>query len=264
MESTHTPKLGEQVQTTRHFRAAERLAIAFRLARELPDIMTAEETMEDNCYHYFLTFCRWMAHNLIPLNFTIVKEKDGRFKSLEPSNPNQKRILTPITLIGYIGKHLVEVRGAFPGHPGWSNKKDTEWWTDMRVSFKEAATSFQMRHIGEDYVWGESEILPLYWTVEEGSREAPWDKRTLQHIMQLYIKTATASNGHIETASIISTSSDVTARGDEVKFQSFKDWTFDVLLPITDTPWAETKTLNLYAMPRAPDDDWYKDWYWSF
>ena len=30
---------------------------------------------------------------------------------------------------------------------------------------------------------------------------------------------------------------------------------------VTNTPWKEKKTVNMYALPRVPDKRWYFDWY---
>ena len=256
--------LGQAHQTANGYASASNLVKAFRLARELPEKITEHELETDNAYMYFVQICQWSANRLIPLKFKIVKDDKNMFVRLEPSKEGQKRILVPGTIIDYIGKHLTELRKAFPNHPDWVHGRDPEWWTGMRANFKRECDRYQYRHIGDDNVFGDSDIRPIYWINAEGNQEDPRVKWDLRKVFIELVIGALPTNTFITTLAILLTTSDAIGRGGEVKFQAYNDWSYDPFLQITNTPWIEPKTLDVYALPRIVDSlYWMFDWYWA-
>ncbi len=82
-----------------------------------------------------------------------------------------------------------------------------------------------------------------------------------KHIFLSLVKKANDTNNNLQKLAIIHALADAIGRGGEAKFQSFRDWVFDYLWMVTNTPWKEKKTVNMYALPRVPDKRWYFDWY---
>ena len=127
--------LGQSVSTLKGYRASDNLILAFRLARNLPELLTQDEISGENAKYYFMTACAWVSNRCIPLRFKVLKDERGRFDRFVPENPKQRRACVPPTLLGCIGKHLIEVRQVFPDHPDWSNNQDPPWWSPMRAKF---------------------------------------------------------------------------------------------------------------------------------
>ena len=101
------------------------------LGSYLPLIVTLEELSGDNARDCFMAFCAWVANQVIPYNFKVVLDKNGHFDGLSPSSAASVGAAVPSTLVEYIGKHLTEIRNAFPKHLDWLNNQNPSWWTDM-------------------------------------------------------------------------------------------------------------------------------------
>ena len=185
------------------YNAFDNLVYAFRLARELPLVCTLEELCDENARDYFMTFCAWVSNQVIPYNFKVVLDKNGHFDGLAPSSATSMRGAVPSTLVGYIGKHLTEIRNTFPKHPDWANNQNPSWWTDMRANFIKVASNFQQKHVGDGTIFGGTDILPMYWNLPSEASDQPWSGCDLKHVNTALVKGAGTSNAKITNLSIV-------------------------------------------------------------
>ena len=105
------------------------------------------------------------------------------------------------------------------------------------------------------YEWGVADKMPLYTDLGAEAGSHPLKHCTLKHVVTSLVRKSTSKNSNLEMAAVLTY--DAVARGGEVKFQSFSQWRFDYLANITDTKWHEPKTVDVYAMPRIPDERWW-------
>lgn len=119
---------------------------------------------------------------------------------------------------------------------------------------------------GGDAVLGGNETRPLYRNIgfENSQRDDPMSSCDLKFVMKKLFRDAKPGNNNLELALLILMTYDSVARGGEAKFQDLTDWAYDNLLHVTDTMWAESKTLKSYSMARIPDEDPLFDWYFLF
>jgi hypothetical protein len=164
------------------------------------------------------------------------------------------RCLTASVLTGYVGKYLKYLRDLYPNHPDWKGMRD--WWTRMRESIETNATNNQIKWQGS-YEFGAADVRPLY--LDLGAKEGEHNLKfcDLKHIVIALVERATPHNKNIEMAAKIVMTYDSVARGGEVKFQKYTDWSFDYMTFVLDTKWSETKTCDKYAMPRLADERWW-------
>jgi hypothetical protein len=137
------------------------------------------------------------------------------------------------------------------------------------AAFPEGSKSFEFLYDG-DGVFGTSEIKPLYQEIPplpkipgltEGIEDEPLRSLDQKHIFLSLVKKANDTNNNLQKLATIHAFADAIGKGGEAKFQSFRDWVFDYLWMVTNTPWKEKKTVNMYALPRVPDKRRYFDWY---
>lgn len=179
-------------------------------------------------------------------------------ENLQPTTETN-RCLTASVLTGYVGKYLKYLRDLYPNHPDWKGMRDDEfpqWWTRMRESIETNATNNQIKWQGS-YEFGAADVRPLY--LDLGAKEGEHNLKfcDLKHIVIALVERATPHNKNIEMAAKIVMTYDSVARGGEVKFQKYTDWSFDYMTFVLDTKWSETKTCDKYAMPRLADERWW-------
>jgi len=177
---------------------------------------------------------------------------------LQPTSESN-RCLTATVLTGYIGKYLKYLRKIDPDHPDWIGKKENEypsWWTEIRPKIIDRAQNNQIKWQGK-LSFGVPGIRALYLDLDAHDGDHPLKYCDLKHVIMALVKEAKPSNKNIEMAAKIMMTYDSVARGGEVKFQKFSDWSFDYMTYVLDTKWSETKTCDKYAMPRVPDKRWW-------
>ena len=141
-----------------------------------------------------------------------------------------------------------------------------EFWKNLKPGFRKEIQLFHLLYRG-DGVIGLEDIRPLYdyLGLDDENGKYPHRICDLKHIYVHLIKTANegGNKDNCQRLAIIHSIAEAIGRGGEVKFQTFRDWFFDYLWNVTNTPWKEKKTIQGYAMARVADEMWYKDWYCS-
>lgn len=252
--------LGEMPSTFRGDLSAYNLWIAYRTSRGVPVATSKQELSGDNAEDLILDLCRFASTRAIPINFDENLER--------PANSKSNRFVVPTTLAKYVGKIIKYFREVDPDHPDWKdlppNKQDAvpEWWSTLRPVFIKEVQTYQFLFQG-DAVFGLEDIRPLYADLGLSDEGGKYPTRICdqKHVFVHLVKTATATNNHLQKAAIIHAIAEAIGRGGEAKFQTFRDWLFDYLWNVTNTPWKEKKTVKSRAMPRVADERWYADWY---
>ena len=221
--------------------------------------MEEKEIADESIISYMTAFAGWAATTPIPHYFD---------DNLQPTRDNENECCATGTLINYLGQFLQTIREKFPHHVEWRNigkSESPEWWTDIRGAFKRESTRYQMFESG-DAVFGGEETRPLYRDlgIEGGKKDDPHSQCDLSYVLTNLFNSAKPGNNNLETSLQILMTYDSIGRGGEVKFQDYVDWTYDYLLSVTDTMWAESKRLNHYSMARIPDENPLFDWYFVF
>lgn len=126
----------------------------------------------------------------------------------------------------------------------------------MRKSIMDRAHDNQIKWMGQ-FEFGAADIRPLYLELGALEGEHPLKFCDLKHIIIALVRNAHPSNKNIEMAAKIVMTYDSIARGGEVKFQKFTDWSFDYMTYVLDTQWKEAKTCDVYAMARVSDKRWW-------
>jgi hypothetical protein len=164
--------------------------------------------------------------------------------------------LQPQTLVKYIGKHIKYFRTVYPDHPDWKdlpNRQEAvpKWWTELSPLFVKSARNFMLQYQG-DGVFGVNEIKPLYQDLglDDNNGTEPLRICDQKHIGISLVKGAVHNNNNLQMWAIIHSVADAIGRGGEAKSQTFRDWSFDYLWNVTNTPWKEKKTIQGYAIPR--------------
>lgn len=252
--------LGEMPSTFRGDLSAYNLWIAYRTARDVPVHTSKQELSGDNAEDLILDLCRFASTRAIPINFDENLQR--------PANSKSNRFVVPTTLAKYVGKIIKYFREVDPDHPDWKdlppNKQDAvpEWWSTLRPVFIKEVQTYQFLFQG-DAVFGLEDIRPLYADLGLSDEGGKYPTRICdqKHVFVHLVKTATATNNNLQRAAIIHAIAEAIGRGGEAKFQTFRDWVFDYLWKVTNTPWKEKKTVKSRAMPRVADERWYADWY---
>ena len=120
--------------------------------------ITLDKLAGDGAESIIMELCRWASSRAIPLNFTALLE--------QPANSTCNRLVTPKTILKYIGKIVKYLREVDPNHPDWVNlpsKQDAvpKWWSEFIPLFRKSARSFELQYQG-DGVFGVNDIKPLY------------------------------------------------------------------------------------------------------
>jgi hypothetical protein len=245
--------------------SALNLWVAFCKAYASPEDVTRDELEGDGAESLIMELCRWASSRPIPLSF----DENLNRKSTK-SGTKCNRLLQPITLVKYIGKHIKYFRKVYPNHPDWKylprNRQDAvpQWWTELSPLFMKSARNFMLQYQG-DGVFGVNDIKPLYQDLglDDNNGTEPLRICDQKHIAISLVKGAVNTNNNLQMLAIIHSVADAIGRGGEAKSQTFRDWSFDYLWNVTNTPWKEKKTIQGYAIPRVSDEHWYADWYLS-
>jgi len=252
--------LGEAVGTLRNDACAHRLWVAYRKSRDRPAAICPEELVDAESI--IIDLCRFTASRFIPINFDENLQR--------PQNSDSNRLVTSQSLEKYIGKIIKYFREVYPEHPDWrdldpnDNKAVPQFWKNIKPGFRREIQMFHLLYKG-DGVIGLEDIRPLYYFLGLDDEDGKYPHRLcdLKHIFIHLIKNANAgeNNTNCQRVAIILSIAEAIGRGGEAKFQTFRDWYFDSLWKVTNTPWKEKKTIQAYAMARVADENWYKDWY---
>lgn len=256
------PNLGETLGTLRNDASAYRLWVAYRKSRDRPAEISRDELVDAESI--VIDLCRFTASRFIPINF----DEDLQ----RPPNSKSNRLVTSDVLEKYIGKIIKFFREVHPEHPDWKDldkndkKAVPEFWKNLKPGYRKDVQLFHLLYRG-DGVIGLEDIRPLYDCLgldDEGGKY-PHRLCDLKHIFIHLIKHANegGNNNNLEKVAIIHSIAEAIGRGGEAKFQTFRDWYFDFLWNVTNTPWKERKTVQGYAMGRVADEKWYKDWYFT-
>jgi len=254
------PHLGEALRTFQGDQSAYNLWSAYRRSRDLPAPIAAGELIDESAYEIIRDLCNFVSTRAIPINFDENLQR--------PANSDSTRMLKLDTLEKYIGKVIKYFREVYPDHPDWKDLDDNdqkavpEWWTMLRPKLKRAVERYQTTYEG-DGQFGLHEIRPLYSDLglDDENGKYPLHACDQKHVFVHLIKKASRSNNNLQKVAIINAVAEAIGRGGEAKFQTFRDWLFDYLWNVTNTPWKEKKTIQGYAMPRVADEKWYADWY---
>ena len=242
--------------------SAYNLWVAFRKACGSPEDVTPAELKDDGAESLIMELCRWASSRPIPLSFD-----DNLQRKKTKGKAQCNRLLQPITLVKYIGKHIKYFRQVDPDHPDWKHlnpNRVPQWWTELSPLFMKSARNFILQYQG-DGVFGVNDIKPLYQDLglDDNNGTEPLRVCDQKHIAISLVKGAANTNNNLQMLAIIHSVADAVGRGGEAKSQTFRDWSFDYLWNVTNTPWKEKKTIQGYAMPRVADERWYADWYLS-
>ena len=147
-------------------------------------------------------------------------------------------------MLGYIGRHLAEIRAAINHTDFEKLKKDQypKWWTEMRAAFQKEADDWKRRHGGR-YSYNSGKTRPLYTDAENCDV-------TFKFVLTSLLLGSMVGNHNLEMIARLMQSWDAFARGGNIKFQELKEWIFDPILKL-QTRLGETKTLDFYAMARV-------------
>ena len=230
--------------------SALNLWVAFRKACGSPEDVTRAELEDDGAESLIMELCRWASSRPIPLSF------DDNLQRKEPKSGKNtcNRLLQPVTLVKYIGKHIKYFRKVYPDHPDWRhlnpNHQDAvpQWWTELIPLFMKSARYFMLQYQG-DGVFGVNDIKPLYQDLgfdDNNSSTEPLRVCDQKHIAIRLVKGATNTNNNLQMLAIIHSVADAIGRGGEAKSQTYRDWSFDYLWNVTNTPWKEKKTIQGY------------------
>lgn len=234
--------------------SAARLWAIFRKEKGLPPVPTREELEGSGAETAVLELSIFALARPIPIHFD---------DNLQPTT-NTNRCCTATTLVGYLGKYIKLFRGIYPEHPDWKDLKKPDdvpqWWTEMRKTVFSRATDNQIKWQGS-YEFGVGSVRALYLDLGALEGENPLKFCDLKHIIIALVKNAHPSNKNIEMAAKIMMTYDSIARGGEIKFQKFTDWSFDYMTYVLDTQWKEAKTCDAYAMARVSDKRWWFDFF---
>ena len=262
----HPAPLGVARSTLAGDISALNLWVAFRKACGSPEDVTRTELEDDGAESLVMELCRWASSRPIPLSF----DDNLQRKEAKSGNKTCNRLLQPVTLVKYIGKHIKYFRKVYPDHPHWRhlnpNRQDAvpQWWTELSPLFMKSARNFMLQYQG-DGVFGVNDIKPLYQDLglDDNNGSEPLLVCDQKHIAIGLVKKAANTNNNLQMLAIIHSVADAIGRGGEAKSQTFRDWSFDYSWNVTNTPWKEKKTIQGYAMPRVADERWYADWYLS-
>lgn len=252
------PQRIQKKNTGDHDDSAARLWRICRDRNRQPVDMSKEEIEGRGAEHLLTEFVTFATAQPIPINFD---------DDLNPRGQSN-RCCVATTLTGYGGKYLKRLREIYPDHPDWKDLRGNEvpkWWTALRAAMFARCSDNQMKWQGK-YEWGTTGKRPLYIDLgvdlgEDPEKSNPLQRCDLKHVIAALVQNAGPHNSNVTTAAQICSAYDAVARGGEVKFQKFTDWSFDYLANVLDTKWHEPKTVESYGMPRIPDRRWWFDFY---
>mmetsp|Transcript_21136 Transcript_21136/g.33149 ORF Transcript_21136/g.33149 Transcript_21136/m.33149 type:complete len:441 (+) Transcript_21136:103-1425(+) len=252
--------VGETIGTLRNDQSAFRLWVAYRKSRDRPAEIGREELVEAESI--VIDLCRFTASRFIPINFNEDLQR--------PPNSTSNRLVTSDVLEKYIGKIIKHFREVYPDHPDWKDldqndkKAVPDFWKNLKPGFRKEIQLFHLLYRGDGII-GLEDIRPLYDCLGLDDEEGKYPHRLcdLKHIFIHLITNADDGDNkdNCQYVAIIHSIAEAIGRGGEAKFQTFRDWYFDCLWKVTNTPWKEKKTIQGYAMARVADEKWFKDWY---
>ena len=129
--------------------SAYNLWVAFRKACGSPEDVTPAELEGDGAESLIMELCRWASSRPIPLSFD-----DNLQRKKTKNGTTCNRLLQPVTLVKYIGKHIKYCHKVYPDHPDWKhlnpNCQDAvpQWWTELSPLFKKSARNFMLQYQG--------------------------------------------------------------------------------------------------------------------
>ena len=257
MSSQPTSRVpGQSISNVRVKNAGKKVINAFRVSRGLPSDVAVEEIDGEKLRVYMGWLCMRLSETAIPAGGA-----DAFDEELKPTNPNNKRCLKSSAMEQYIIQHLQDLKECFPDHPCFvkGSKQNpavtTVWWGDMRRGFVSDCEKFQMS-FGDDVVFGLEPIRPIYKDagLPMGSVTCdPMAKIDLKRILLHLVKNASANGDNLMKRLTIQLTSDCIARGGEVRYQNYDDWTWHPFIELLDVTWKEMKTIHNYGMGVVPD-----------
>ncbi len=114
--------------------------------------VTPAELEGDGAESLIMELCRWASSRPIPLSFD-----DNLQRKKTKNGTTCNRLLQPVTLVKYIGKHIKYCRKVYPDHPDWKhlnpNCQDAvpQWWTELSPLFKKSARNFMLQYQGDTW-----------------------------------------------------------------------------------------------------------------
>jgi len=125
---------------------------------------------------YIWAFATSCANSLIPFNHT---------RDLQPRNPENLRVLKPITMASYIGSHIKLLRQLFPDCSLWNDlvaRERPAFWTEIRANFLIRSEKYQNQNAPEGVY--EQPIVPMYASLRADEND-PTSRMSLENI-QIY------------------------------------------------------------------------------
>ncbi|KAG7350367.1 hypothetical protein IV203_009727 [Nitzschia inconspicua] len=142
----------------------------------------------------------------------------------------------------------------------------TPWWCAMRNSFLKRCKKFQTAY-GDDVVFGIEPVVPHYknnsLSIGPVILGDPFAAVNQKSVLLEKVQKATNRKGKsLEERCWLVFVGESLARGGEVRYLNYDNWTFHQFTHVLDTQWTEMKTVNTYAMPFVPDKThWTSDIY---
>ena len=193
---------------------------------------------------------------------------------MRPSNPNVQPvpILMKETLVKYIVQTIAWFRRQFPNHPDFADldpndaQDGPDWWRQgMMEKVGKDIEAFQKR-LDSDFTFGSTPTRPLYYrnslNVLERGEGGPVEREMiakidLESILKGLFRKATkigyAEQGPLQQRAWLSFLYNAVGRTMEIKFIDTNTWMYHPAFELLDTPWTETKTSTIQAMPMVPD-----------
>ncbi|KAG7358483.1 hypothetical protein IV203_015072 [Nitzschia inconspicua] len=247
--------------------ASIKVFVAWRKYRGKPADVTWMEIDGDNLMGYSNEACVWASKACVPYGGVSCFDEN-----LQPTNPSSRRCLTYKTLGIYLGQHLQAINDRFPHHDDFKKPADapkeqvTPWWCAVRNSFLKRCKKFQAAY-GDDVAFGIEPVVPLYKNnnlaiglVILGDPFAAVDQKSV--FLEKVQKATNRKGKSLEERCWLVFVGEALARGGEVRYLHYDNWTFHQFTHVLDTQWTEMKTVNTYAMPFVPDKThWTSDIY---
>jgi hypothetical protein len=117
-----------------------------------------------------------------------------------------------------------------------------EWWKMLKPKLKRAVDRYQTTYEG-DGQFGLHEIRPLYSDLglDDENGKYPLHACDQKHVFVHLIKKASRSNNNLQKVAIINAVAEAIGRGGEAKFQTFRDWLFEV---VNARRWEKQQTIS--------------------
>jgi len=244
---------GDAQATADHRASADRLSLFWRtkiegLAQEV-DII---EVDEDELEFYIKKFCHWACSTPIPYKFD---------ENLKPTSKNKMRHNLYSTIIGYIGKHLLDIRRKFVNLNDWKDLKTMvevpKWWTNARDTFEDVYDRMRI-NLTDDFVFGVNECIPLYrnnphyYPDDFGPDGEPIHNLLAQIdgnlIVTNLIKKASTNKNALQHRCWLVLLDTCIGRSGELRLVKFTEWSIITALQILKIIWYDLKNKTQYAL----------------